>query len=224
METPANEEALRVRLLLTRLTLVKEEEDSIKIMEEDIKEEDEVIIQIKEEVEIMSSKISFRLTAIIVENMGTKLQIVDTRNSTIVENKQVLLEIMATTLMNMKLYYWPVIVYLHMRTCPTRSVQDKTPEKAWSGRKSTVKHLKIFGCLAYAHVPDKGLKVIQMDDGIFVSQKKYAFDILKRTNSKHFVRDRWHRSEDRIWNQDDSRVLATKPEMANALEALMLYW
>ncbi|KAG6495809.1 hypothetical protein ZIOFF_043637 [Zingiber officinale] len=69
--------------------------------------------------------------------------------------------------------------------CPTRSVQDKTLEEAWSGRKSTVKHLKIFGCLAYEHVQDKlrkklDDKVIQMDDGIFVSQKKYASDILKR--------------------------------------------
>ncbi|KAG6485151.1 hypothetical protein ZIOFF_053680 [Zingiber officinale] len=82
---------------------LKEEEDSIEVVEEDIKEKDEVITQIKEEVEIMSSKISFRLIAIIVENIGTKLQIVNTRNSTIVTTRQILLEIMVRILMNMKL-------------------------------------------------------------------------------------------------------------------------
>jgi hypothetical protein len=29
-----------------------------------------------------------------------------------------------------------------------------TPEEAWSGRKPVVDHFKIFGCIAYAHIPD----------------------------------------------------------------------
>ncbi|GKV11790.1 hypothetical protein SLEP1_g23011 [Rubroshorea leprosula] len=35
---------------------------------------------------------------------------------------------------------------------------DMTPEEAWSGRKPTVDHLRIFGCVAYAHVPDQKRK------------------------------------------------------------------
>ena len=45
---------------------------------------------------------------------------------------------------------------------PTFSVQNMTPEEAWSGRKPAVDHFKIFGCIAYAHVPDEKMK--KLDD------------------------------------------------------------
>ena len=32
-------------------------------------------------------------------------------------------------------------------------MEDKTPYEAWSGDRSNVKHLRVFGCIAYAHVP-----------------------------------------------------------------------
>ena len=37
-----------------------------------------------------------------------------------------------------------------------------TPEEAWSGRKPNVEHLRIFGCIAYAHIPDEKRK--KLDD------------------------------------------------------------
>nr|KYP46330.1 Retrovirus-related Pol polyprotein from transposon TNT 1-94 [Cajanus cajan] len=52
-------------------------------------------------------------------------------------------------------------VYILYR-CPTKSVCDKTPEEAWSGRKPSIRHLRIFGCIAYAHVPDQLRK--KLDD------------------------------------------------------------
>ena len=45
---------------------------------------------------------------------------------------------------------------------PTFSVQNRTPEKAWSGRKPAVDHFRIFCCIAYAHVPDEKRK--NLDD------------------------------------------------------------
>jgi hypothetical protein len=42
--------------------------------------------------------------------------------------------------------------YLHNRS-PTKGVTDMTPFEAWSGRKPEVKHLRSFGCAAYAHIP-----------------------------------------------------------------------
>jgi len=45
-------------------------------------------------------------------------------------------------------------VYLSNRS-PTRSVWGKTPQEAWSGRKSGISHLKVFGSIAYAHIPDE---------------------------------------------------------------------
>ena len=56
-----------------------------------------------------------------------------------------------------------------------------TPEKAWSGRNSTVDHFRIFGCIAFAHVPDEKRK--KLDDkgekcvflGIIEESKAYKF-------------------------------------------------
>lgn len=36
------------------------------------------------------------------------------------------------------------------------STKDGVPEGIWTGRILSVKHLKVFGCLAYAHQPSQG--------------------------------------------------------------------
>ena len=46
-----------------------------------------------------------------------------------------------------------------------------TLEEAWSGRKPTVGHFRIFGCIAYAHIPDK--KRSRLDD----KGEKFYFSI-----------------------------------------------
>ena len=44
--------------------------------------------------------------------------------------------------------------YIRNRT-PTSALEgNKTPFETWSGRKPDVSKLKVFGCIAYAHVPD----------------------------------------------------------------------
>ena len=43
-------------------------------------------------------------------------------------------------------------VYLRNRS-PSVTVKGKTPFEAWTGQKPNVKHLRVFGCEAYAHVP-----------------------------------------------------------------------
>jgi hypothetical protein len=37
---------------------------------------------------------------------------------------------------------------------PAAAINDITPEEAWSSIKPSVKHFRVFGCIAYAHVPD----------------------------------------------------------------------
>ncbi|CAA7020183.1 unnamed protein product [Microthlaspi erraticum] len=59
-------------------------------------------------------------------------------------------------------------VYLSNRS-PARSVSGKTPQEAWSGRKSGVSHLGVFGSIAHAHVPDE--KRSKLDD----KSEKYIF-------------------------------------------------
>jgi len=41
-----------------------------------------------------------------------------------------------------------------LNKCPTKKLKNKVPEEAWSGRKPSVKHLKVFGSICYKHIPD----------------------------------------------------------------------
>lgn len=48
-------------------------------------------------------------------------------------------------------------VYLKNR-CPTRAVKGMTPEEAWSKKRVDLRHLKVFGCRAFMHVPKQKRK------------------------------------------------------------------
>ena len=42
---------------------------------------------------------------------------------------------------------------------PTRSLREKTtPYEKWYGRKPDLSHLRVFGCMAYAYIPDSNRK------------------------------------------------------------------
>ena len=43
--------------------------------------------------------------------------------------------------------------YIH-NVSPTRALDDKTPEEAWSGTKPDLSRLRIFGCKVFVHIPD----------------------------------------------------------------------
>ena len=53
--------------------------------------------------------------------------------------------------------YWgeavATAIYI-MNRCPTKSLKNKVPQEAWIGMNHSASHLKIFGCVAYAYVPD----------------------------------------------------------------------
>ncbi|CAL1378178.1 unnamed protein product [Linum trigynum] len=51
----------------------------------------------------------------------------------------------------------------------TKSVRNQTPQEAWSGRKPTASHLRVFESVEYLHVPDQERK--KLDD----KSKKYLF-------------------------------------------------
>jgi hypothetical protein len=49
-----------------------------------------------------------------------------------------------------------------MNRSPTKIVKNRVPEKAWSGMTCNVSHFRVFGCVAYAHVPKQLRK--KLDD------------------------------------------------------------
>ncbi|PNX62653.1 equilibrative nucleoside transporter 3-like protein [Trifolium pratense] len=48
-----------------------------------------------------------------------------------------------------------------LNKCPTKQM-NKVPEAIWSGHTPSVKHLRVFGCLCYRHIPDQRRK--KLDD------------------------------------------------------------
>lgn len=53
--------------------------------------------------------------------------------------------------------YWAEAVVNAVYTrnrCPTSALEGMTPEEAWTGKKPCLSHMRIFGCIAYAKVPD----------------------------------------------------------------------
>ena len=66
-----------------------------------------------------------------------------------------------------------------LNKCPTKALQSIMQYKAWNGRKLSMAHLQVFGCLAYALVPvqhhikldDKAIKCIFV--GYSVESKGY---------------------------------------------------
>ena len=45
-------------------------------------------------------------------------------------------------------------VYLRNRSESSALKEDLTPYEKWYGRKPNVSHLRVFGCIAYSHIPD----------------------------------------------------------------------
>jgi hypothetical protein len=74
--------------------------------------------------------------------------VVEHRNQSVVEKVRCLLKSM-----NIPRKFWgeavQIDVYL-LNRAPTKSLDDKTPFEAWFGRRPGVKHLRVFGCIAYA--------------------------------------------------------------------------
>ena len=74
-------------------------------------------------------------------------------------------------------------VYL-LNRLPTKAWQDMTPYEAWCGNKTSIHHLRIFGCICYYRVPET--KRSNLDNkahkGIFMgysSSKGYRIFCLK---------------------------------------------
>jgi hypothetical protein len=83
---------------------------------------------------------------------------------------------------NLPNYFWVeaviTVVYIVNQT-PTTIVHGMTPEEKFTNKKPNVSHLRVFGCIAYVHVPNE--KRSKLDPkvekcifiGYFLEQKGY---------------------------------------------------
>jgi len=124
--------------------------------------------------------------------------VVERANSTIFEHVRCMLDDAG-----LSKKYWTfaveAAVYLENRM-PTRSVIGETPYKAWHGKRPSMEHLRVFGCLAFVHIPKEKRKKLDYRAtlGIFVgysisNQQYLVYDPLAKA---------LHRSRDVIFRED----------------------
>eukprot|EP00253_Pinus_taeda_P018754 PITA_18754 len=68
---------------------------------------------------------------------------------------------------------------------------NRVLEEAWSGRKQGVTHMKVFGCVAYAHIPDQQRKKLDSKGEKFIfigySEESKTYRLYNPSTKKFFV-------------------------------------
>uniref|UniRef100_A0A6N2K750 Integrase catalytic domain-containing protein n=1 Tax=Salix viminalis TaxID=40686 RepID=A0A6N2K750_SALVM len=141
--------------------------------------------------------------------------VAERKNRTIVE--------MARSMMTEKclpLNFWAeavnTAVYLQNRCC-TNSLTNKTPFEAFTGRKPGIKHLKLFGCICYIHIPAHLRQKLdgKAEKGIFVGYgncekgyRVYVIQSKKIVLSRSVVFD-----EDKFftWGEQQQEAVTSQP-------------
>ncbi|GAU12447.1 hypothetical protein TSUD_229810 [Trifolium subterraneum] len=120
--------------------------------------------------------------------------------------------------------FWPEAVNwsVHiLNRCPTFVVKDMTPEEAWSGSKPFVSHFKVFGCIAYVHIPDNLRK--KLDDKNYVcillgiSEESKAYKLYDPAKAKIVVSKDVKFDEASQWDWDNKKIAYTKKESTGNL-------
>jgi len=99
-------------------------------------------------------------------------------------------------------------VYL-LNRCPTRSLQAVTPQEAWSGHKPSVTHLRVFGCVAYAKIPDA--RRTKLDDKsekcIFIGygDRRMGYKLYNPITKKVIMSKDVIFEEDKSWQWNDDQ-------------------
>jgi transposase InsO family protein len=94
-------------------------------------------------------------------------------------------------------------------------VRNMTPQEAWSGEKPTISHLRVFGCVAYAQIPEAKRK--KLDDReekcIFIgnSETSKAYKVYNSVTNKVVV------SRDVIFSENEAWTWPENETNENAL-------
>ena len=85
--------------------------------------------------------------------------------------------------------YWAEVVHCAtyiLNRCPMKVVMNRVLEEAWSGIKQFVTHMRVFGCVDYAHIPDQLRKKLDSkgEKCIFIgyNEKSKAYRLYNPSN------------------------------------------
>jgi hypothetical protein len=98
-----------------------------------------------------------------------------------------------------------------MNRCPTKSVINMIPKEAWTGTKHNVIHMRVFGCVAYAHVPKQLRKKLDNkgEKCIFVrySEESKAYKLYNPTTRKVLISRDVQFVEDEAWDGSIEKIV-----------------
>nr|KYP35468.1 Retrovirus-related Pol polyprotein from transposon TNT 1-94 [Cajanus cajan] len=135
------------------------------------------------------------------------------QNGVAERKNRTIMDMVRTMLCEAKIHksFWPEAVrwtvYL-LNRCPTVAVKDLTPEEAWSSIKPSVRHLKVFGCIAYVHIADANRK--KLDDKsskcvfLGVSEESKAYRLYNPSTKKIVISRDVIFAEDEVWNWNNT--------------------
>jgi len=110
--------------------------------------------------------------------------------------------------------FWAEAVYTAvyiLNRCPTKAVKDKTPIEAWSGRKPSAKHLRVFGSICYIHVPDQRRHKLEDKTirGIFLgySTQSKGYRVYNLQTKKLVISRDVEIDENASWNWEEEKVV-----------------
>lgn len=108
---------------------------------------------------------------------------------------------------NLSNEYWAEVVacaiYVINRS-PTRIVVNKFPEQAWSSMYCSISHLRVFGCVAYAHFPkeQRGKLDEKSEKCIFIgySEQLKAYKLYNHVTKKTLISKDVMFKKNESWN------------------------
>eukprot|EP00253_Pinus_taeda_P032692 PITA_32692 len=81
-----------------------------------------------------------------------------------------------------------------LNRCPTKDVMNRVSEEAWSGIKQGVTHMRVFGCVAYAHISDQLRRKLDSkgEKCLFIgySEESKAYRLYIPSTKKFFCKQR----------------------------------
>jgi len=103
-----------------------------------------------------------------------------------------------------------IVVYI-LNRCPTKAVKDKTPIEAWSVRKPSAKHLRVFGSICYIHVPDQRRHKLEDKTirGIFLgySTQSKGYRVYNLQTKELVISRDVETDENASWNWEEEKVV-----------------
>jgi hypothetical protein len=107
-------------------------------------------------------------------------------------------------------------VYI-MNKIPTRSVKNQVPHESWSGKNNNVSHLRIFGCVAYAHVPQQMRRKLdeRSEKCVFVgySEDSKEYRLYNPITKKYVINKDVEFKEEEVWDGSIDKIVSRGAEI-----------